>query len=102
MRIRGARAWVLAAVAIVSCGKSSNGGGGGGAGGSSDAGPMGPTNLVVSWTLAGVPADAAGCTARKATNIFVYLSGTIDPSLHQSTTVTCATGKVTFSQLLVQ
>ena len=104
MRIRGARAWALAGVAIVStivsCGKS--GGGGAGAGGGVDAGPMGPTNLVVTWTLAGMPASATTCTAHQGAQVYVNLSGTIDPSLHQTTTLDCATGTVTFSQLLVQ
>ncbi len=94
---------MLAGVAIVSalasCGKS---GGSAGAGGDVDAGPMGPTNLVVTWTLAGMPASAATCTAHQAAQIYVNLSGTIDPTLHQTTTLDCATGTLTFSQLLVQ
>jgi hypothetical protein len=100
MRIRMAGAMVLAAVAIVSCGKG--GGGGGGAGGDADAGPHGPTDIVVSWTLAGMPADATTCMAQGSSQIYLNLSGTIDPSLHQSTTVPCSMGSVTWSQLLVE
>jgi hypothetical protein len=90
---------VLAAAAIVSCGKG--GGGTGGAGGG-DAGPHGPTNVVVSWTIAGMPADATACTAQGAAQIYLNLSGTVDPSLHQSTMVPCSMGTVTWSQLLVE
>jgi hypothetical protein len=88
-----------------SCGKGGNGGGNGGgtAGvGGADAGPTGPTDLAVSWTLAGMPADATGCMAHGATQIFVNLSGTIDPALHQSMTVDCAMGSLTFPKLLVE
>lgn len=98
MRVSRARAWVLATAAIVSCGKSSGGGGGGGA----DAGLHGPTEVSVTWTLAGKPADLAGCMAHGASQIFVNLSGTIDPSLHQSQTVDCSAGPVTFKNLLIE
>jgi hypothetical protein len=63
---------------------------------------MGPTDVVVSWTLAGKPADAGGCMAHGAAQIFVNMSGTVDPASHQSTTVDCSMGSVTFPKLLVQ
>jgi hypothetical protein len=97
MNTSRARMLVLATAAIVSCGK-----GAGGGTSSGDAGVHGPTDLVVTWTLAGKPASSADCTANGATQTFVNLSGTIDPSLHQTQTVDCATGTVTFSQLLVE
>ncbi len=40
--------------------------------------------------------------AHGAQQIAITLSGTIDPSLHQSTTVDCSKGSVSFDQLLVQ
>ncbi len=100
MRMWMAGAMVLATAAIVSCSKG--GGGNGGAGGGADAGPHGPTDIVVTWTLAGVPADATSCTANGADQIYLNLSGTIDPTLHQTTTVPCSMGSVTWSQLLVE
>ncbi len=97
MKMRRARSLVLATAAIVSCGK-----GAGGGTSSGDAGLHGPTNLVVTWTLAGKPADAAGCMAHGAVMTYVNLSGTIDPTLHQTQTLDCSAGTVTFSNLLVE
>ncbi len=98
MKIRMARALLLATAAIVSCGK----GGGSTTGSTGDAGVEGPTNLVVAWTLAGSPASATTCRTQGAVQVFVNLTATLDPSLHQSVTVDCATGTTTFAGLLVQ
>jgi len=99
MKIRMARAMLLATAAIVSCGKGT---GGSTTGSTGDAGVEGPTNLVVSWTLAGSAASSATCMAQGAAQVFVNLSGTLDPTLHQSVTVDCATGTTSFPMLLVQ
>jgi hypothetical protein len=97
MKLGRARALLLVTAAIMSCGK-----GGGSMGSTGDAGVNGPTNLVVSWTLAGKPASAATCMAGGAAQIFINLSGTIDPTLHQSTMVDCSMGTFTFGKLLVE
>jgi hypothetical protein len=104
MKVGMARAALLAVaavMAIASCGKGSGAATTTGAGGG-DAGPSGPTTLAVTWTLAGAPASASTCTAHGATQIALTLSGTIDPSEHQSTTVDCAKGSTKFDDLLVQ
>ena len=95
MKMGKARALLLAAAAMMSCGK------GGGGAVTQDGGPGGQTNLVVSWTLAGAAAGSDACMAQGAAQIYVNLSGTIDPTLHESTTVECSLGSVTFSALAI-
>jgi hypothetical protein len=94
MKTGMARALVLATAMVVSCGKSSSSTG--------DAGPHGPTNIVVKWTIAGKAASASSCDAQGAKQVFVNLSGTIDVSLHKSVTVDCEKGTTTFTDLLVE
>jgi len=85
----------LGALLVIHCGGDDSSG-------SSGNPPPGPTNLVVSWAFAGKAASADECAAREATQVYVNLSGTIDPALHQKTTEDCASGSVTFPDLDVQ
>jgi hypothetical protein len=61
--------------------------------------PLGPTDVVVTWTFDGKPASAAECTTRGGVTVSVTLSATNDPSLHQNATAACEKGTVTFSAL---
>jgi hypothetical protein len=96
MNMRRARSLLLATAAIVSCGKGGSGTSTG------DAGIHGPTDLVVTWTLAGAAGSTTSCMAHGAAQIYLNLSGTIDPTLHQTQTVDCSLGTLTFSNLLVE
>ena len=60
---------------------------------------LGPTDVVVSWTFSGKPADAASCAALMAYQVSVTLSATSNPELHQHADVDCAAGTVTFAGL---
>ncbi len=75
-------------------------------GGSSDTGAAPPaptpTDLVVTWSFAGKPASAEECSNRKATQVYLNLSGTVDVTLHQTKTLDCPVGTVTFPGLTVQ
>jgi hypothetical protein len=62
----------------------------------------GPTDLTVTWTFSGKPASADECMARMGTKVHVNLSGTYDPSLHQTVTEECATGTVKFANLDIE
>jgi hypothetical protein len=86
---------LLATAAIVSCHKSNETV-------AADSGLDGPTDLVVTWTLAGMPAQAQSCMMIGAAQVAIDVSGTIDPSLHQSATLDCAAGTTTFPRLLVE
>lgn len=93
MKIRRAHALLLGVVGIAAstnCSSESAGAG--------DKAP-GPTDLTVTWTFSGKPASAEECTTRGGTKVYVNLSGTYDPSLHQSVTEECATGSVKFANL---
>ena len=94
MKIRRAYALLLAGAGIIAasadCGKDSGGMGGSGAG---------PTDLTVTWTFSGMPADASSCMAHNGVQVAVTLSGTFDTKLHQSVTEACATGTVKFPNL---
>jgi hypothetical protein len=94
MKMRMARALLIATVAMVSCSKSAST--------DLDAGPHGPTNIVVKWTIDGKAASTASCKARNAAQVYINLSGTIDTELHQSVTIDCAKGTTTFESLLVE
>jgi hypothetical protein len=59
----------------------------------------GPTDLTVTWTFSGQPATAEECMTRKGTKVYLTLSATKDPSLHQSVTEECSKGSVKFSGL---
>lgn len=80
-------------MAAADCGKGQEGAGGGG---------PGPTDLTVTWTFSGKPASAEECTARKGQKVFVNLSGTVNPDLHQTATEDCAKGSVKFSGLDIE
>jgi hypothetical protein len=88
---------LLVAVALaVSCGK------GGSASTTGDGGLHGPTDVIAEWTFTGKAASASECAAHKAVQVYVNMSGTVDPTLHQTVTVDCAKGSVTFPKLLVE
>lgn len=97
--IFGAAAAASAAVSFGACGSSTNGGSAGGAGGG---GPMGPTDLVVTWSFMEMPASASVCATYNSDRVDITLEGTIDPTLTQTQTARCADGKYTFKGLLVQ
>lgn len=61
-----------------------------------------PTDVVISWTIAGEAPTDASCADRGGVSVYVSLSGTIDTELHQDTTVGCAVGSVTFPGLIVE
>ncbi|APR87243.1 Hypothetical protein A7982_12592 [Minicystis rosea] len=95
MKIGWARAIVLAALAVAACSKS-------GTGDTGDAGPHGPTKLTAKWTFTGKPASASECEAHGASQVYVNLSATIEPSLHQTLTVECEKGTASFGSPLVE
>src|SRR5262245_35409005 len=95
MKMGWAQALLVVIAATAACGK-------GGSGSTGDAGVHGPTNLVAKWTFTGKAADASGCMAHGASQVYVNLSGTVDPSLHKSATVDCAKGSFSFGSPLVE
>ena len=81
----------LAGIAATAhCGKGSE---------SSGTPPLGPTDVVVTWTFDGKPASAMECMARGGVTVSVTMSATSDPSLHQQSTASCEKGSLTFSAL---
>ncbi|MFT3769401.1 MAG: hypothetical protein QM820_28520 [Minicystis sp.] len=95
MKMGWARALLLAAAAMAACSKS-------GSGDTGDAGPHGPTNLTVKWVFSGKPASASECSAHEALQVFVTLSATLDPELHQTITADCDKGSVSLGSPLVE
>src|SRR4051812_39816505 len=93
MKTRKAYALLLAVTAVAAFADCS-----GESTGSSEM-PLGPTDVVVTWTFAGEAASDATCMARMGTQVYVNLSGTVDPKLHQTVTEDCAKGTVKFPQL---
>lgn len=67
-----------------------------------DAGPHGPTKLTVKWTFTGKAASSAECSAHMAEQVYVNMSGTTDPELHQKKTVDCSKGSVDFGSPLIE
>src|SRR4051812_38856063 len=63
--------------------------------------PSVATEIVVTWTFDGKPASVEECAGRGAKHVYLNLSGTVDPALHQTETLDCARGGVTFSKLTV-
>lgn len=95
---RGWRPGLVALLGVLSamaCGKSSGGP-------VVDAGPHGPTKLTVKWTFTGKAASGDECSAHNAEDVYVNMSGTIDPELHQKTTVACSKGSVDFGSPLIE
>lgn len=86
---------LLAIISAGACGKGATTDGG-------DAGPTGPTKMTVKWTFTGKPASAAECSAHMAEEVFVNLSGTIDPELHKSDTVACSKGTADLGSPLIE
>jgi hypothetical protein len=94
MTKRTLRALLLALTGVAAtahCGK--------GTGESSGTTALGPTDVVVTWTLSGKPATTEACKALGAYQVSVTLSATNDPKLHQNTDVDCEKGTVTFAAL---
>jgi hypothetical protein len=96
MKTRRARALLVAVAVAVSCGKGESGSTTG------DSGLHGPTDVIAEWTFTGKAASASECSAHQAVQVYVNMSGTIDPTLHQTVTLDCAKGSVTFPKLLVE
>jgi hypothetical protein len=61
--------------------------------------PLGPTDVVVTWTFDGKPANGMECVGRGIASVVITLSATNDVTLHQNTTVDCDKGTVTFAGL---
>jgi hypothetical protein len=61
--------------------------------------PLGPTDVVVTWTFDGKPASATECMARGGVTVSVTMSATSDPNLHQHDTAACEKGSLTFAAL---
>ena len=97
MKMGKARALLVALVLVAACGKGGSSTTTGG-----DAGPEGPTKLTAKWTFTGKPASAAECTAHMGQQVYVNLSGTIDPSLHKTVTTDCSKGTLDLGSLQVQ
>ncbi len=76
--------------ATTHCGKGSE---------SSGTPPLGPTDVVVTWTFDGKAASAAECMARGGVTVSVTMSATSDPGLHQHDTAACEKGSLTFAGL---
>ncbi len=81
---------VAGVAATAHCGKG---------GESSGTPPLGPTDVVVTWTFDGKPASAAECMTRGGSTVSVTLSATGDPALHRNGTAACDKGTITFSGL---
>jgi hypothetical protein len=93
MKNRALRALFLALTCVAAtahCGKGTD---------SSGTPPLGPTDVVVTWTIDGKPASAAECMKRGGLQVSITLSATNDPALHQNTTEVCEKGTVTFAGL---
>jgi hypothetical protein len=95
MKMGWARGLVLAVAALSACSKGTTGE-------TTDAGPHGPTNLSVKWAFTGQAASASVCTAHGATDVFVTLSATLDPTLHKTVTAACDKGTVSLGSPLVE
>ena len=76
--------------ATTHCGKGSE---------SSGTPPLGPTDVVVTWTFDGKAASAAECMARGGITVSVTMSATSDPGLHQHDTAACEKGSLTVAGL---
>lgn len=92
MKNRTLKVLLLALTGIAAtthCGKDSDSG----------TAPLGPTDVVVTWTFDGKAASASECMARGGVTVSVTMSATSDPGLHQHGTADCEKGSLTFSGL---
>lgn len=94
--------WIAftACAVAASCGKSSSS-----STGSGGTGPQGPVDITVNWTIKGQPASDMVCQNTLLIPgglVHIQITATLDPSLHQDTTVACSAGRVLFKGLLVE